>query len=115
MVGNHEFQRTSQSSPKRLSIQWRPQFTLPIEQSLNPKLHETVYSVNYQDVLIIVLNSTDFLEKQTEYIEDKLSNSNAKWKITQLPNCITKATHVDDRVTVDKTRKVFAVESVQGN
>ena len=81
VVGNHEFQRTSQSSPKRLSIQWRPQFTLPIEQSLNPKLHETVYSVNYQDVLIIVLNSTDFLEEQTEYIKDKLSNSNAKWKI----------------------------------
>jgi 3',5'-cyclic AMP phosphodiesterase CpdA len=81
VVGNHEFQRTTKSSPKRLSVQWRPQFTLPVEQSLNPKLHETVYSVDYQDVLIIVLNSTDFLEKQTEYIKEKLSNSNAKWKI----------------------------------
>ena len=81
VVGNHEFQRTSKSSPKKLSLQWRPQFNLPVEQSLNQKLHETVYSVNYQDVLIIVLNSTDFLEKQTEYIEEKLSNSNAKWKI----------------------------------
>ena len=43
--------------------------------------HETVYTVNYQDVLILVLNSTDFLEEQTEYIKDKLSNSAAKWKI----------------------------------
>ena len=81
VVGNHEFQRTKNSSPKRLSIQWRPQFTLPVEQSLDPKLHETVYTVNYQDVLILVLNSTDFLEKQTDYIKEKLSNSNAKWKI----------------------------------
>ena len=81
VVGNHEFQRTKQSSPKKLSIQWRPQFTLPVEKSLNSKLHETVFTVNYQDVLILVLNSTDFLEKQTEYIKDKLSNSDAKWKI----------------------------------
>ena len=56
VVGNHEFQRTKNSSPKRLSIQWRPQFTLPVEQSLDSKLHETVYTVNYQDVLILVLN-----------------------------------------------------------
>ena len=56
VVGNHEFQRTDNSSPRRLSIQWRPQFTLPIEKDLDDKLHETVYSVNYQDVLIIVLN-----------------------------------------------------------
>ena len=81
VVGNHEFQRTNRSSPKKLSIQWRPQFTLPVEKSLNSKLHETVYTVNYQDVLILVLNSTDFLEKQTEYIKDKLSDSDAKWKI----------------------------------
>ena len=81
VVGNHEFQSTSRSSPKRVSIQWRPQFTLPVEKALDSKLHETVYTVNYQDVLILVLNSTDFLEKQTEYIKEKLSNSDAKWKI----------------------------------
>ncbi len=81
VVGNHEFQSTNRSSPKRVSIQWRPQFTLPVEKDLDSKLHETVYTVNYQDVLILVLNSTDFLEKQTEYIQKKLSNSDAKWKI----------------------------------
>ena len=48
---------------------------------MDSKLHETVYTVNYQDVLILVLNSTDFLEEQTDYIKEKLSNSNAKWKI----------------------------------
>ena len=81
VVGNHEFQRINGLSPKRLSVQSRPQFTLPVEESLHKKLHETVYTVEYQDVLILVLNSTDFLEKQTAYIEEKLSKSDAKWKI----------------------------------
>ena len=81
VVGNHEFMRTSTLRPRKLSIQWRPQFTLPVEQDLDPKLHETVYSVNYQDIQIIVLNSTDQLEEQTDYIENQLKNSTAKWKI----------------------------------
>ena len=84
VVGNHEFQRFDGyegTLPRRLSIQWRPQFNLPIEQSLDSRLHETVYTVKYQDILILVLNSTGHLEKQTEYITEKLSNSSAKWKI----------------------------------
>ena len=84
VVGNHEFQRFDGyegSLPRRLSIQWRPQFTLPVEDNLDSRLHETVYTVEYQDILIIVLNSTGHLEKQTEYIKQKLSNTDAKWKI----------------------------------
>ena len=59
-VGNHEFSAVNGGS-QRVSIQWRPQFTLPVEKSLDPELHETVYSVDYQDVRIIVLNSNDNL------------------------------------------------------
>ena len=84
VVGNHEFSRMDgygRIEPKRLSIQWRPQFNLPVEQTLDSKLHETVYTVEYQDILILVLNSTGHLEEQTEYIKEKLKNSNAKWKI----------------------------------
>ena len=81
VVGNHEFQRVNDSTSRRLSIQWRPQFSLPIEENLDEKLHETVYTVEYQDVLILVLNSTGLLEEQTEYIKEKLSNTDAKWKI----------------------------------
>ena len=81
VVGNHEFQRVNDSTSRRLSIQWRPQFSLPIEENLDEKLHETVYTVEYQDVLILVLNSTGLLEEQTEYINEKLSNTVAKWKI----------------------------------
>ena len=84
VVGNHEFQRFDGyegTLPRRLSIQWRPQFTLPVEENLDEKLHETVYSVEYQDILVLVLNSTGQLEEQTEYIREKLTNSDAKWKI----------------------------------
>ena len=76
-VGNHEFSSVNGGS-RRVSIQWRPQFTLPVEKSLDPELHETVYSVDYQDVRIIVLNSNENLEQQTKYL---LKNCTAKWKI----------------------------------
>ena len=46
-------------------MQWKPQFTLPIEKELNEKLHETVYTIDYQDIRIIVLNSNTLLEEQT--------------------------------------------------
>ena len=80
-VGNHEFQSLAQEEPRKVSIQWRPQFTLPVEEDLVPELHETVYTVDYQDVRIIVLNSNDELEAQTDYIEKQLEDCTARWKI----------------------------------
>lgn len=81
VVGNHEFSAVATGQKRRLSIQWRPQFTLPVEENLDPLLHETVYTVDYQDIRIIVLNSNDQLEAQTEYVEEQLKNSTAKWNI----------------------------------
>jgi len=81
VVGNHEFSPVAQGEPRRLSIQWRPQFTLPVEQRLDPQLHETVYTIDYQEIRVIILNSNDLLEEQTAYLEDQLKNSPAKWNI----------------------------------
>ncbi|MEM8927789.1 MAG: FN3 domain-containing metallophosphoesterase family protein [Bacteroidota bacterium] len=81
VVGNHEFRPLAEGEGRKLSIQWKPQFTLPIEKELAPELHETVYTVDYQDIRIIVLNSNDKLEDQTKYVETQLENSNAKWNI----------------------------------
>jgi predicted phosphodiesterase len=81
VVGNHEFWHLKNREGRMLSIQWRPQFTLPVEEELDPKLHETVYTVDYQDVRIIVLNSNDLLEEQTEYVRKQLESSTAKWTI----------------------------------
>lgn len=81
VLGNHEFYRLDEGQPRQVSIQWRPQFTLPVEASLPEELHETVYTVDYQDVRIIVLNSNDMLEEQTIYLENQLKSSTAKWNI----------------------------------
>ncbi|MEM9679834.1 MAG: metallophosphoesterase family protein [Bacteroidota bacterium] len=81
VVGNHEFRPLSEGQTKKLAIQWRPQFTLPVEKHLDPRLHETVYTVDYQNIRIIVLNSNDMLEEQTKYIEEQLETSTAKWNI----------------------------------
>lgn len=81
VVGNHEFMPVSRLKPKKLSIQWRPQFTLPVEEDLDSDLHETVYTVDYQDVRIIVLNSNEKLKQQTNYVKEQLKNSTAKWNI----------------------------------
>lgn len=81
VVGNHEFWHLKNREGRMLSIQWKPQFTLPVEQELDPKLHETVYTVDYQDVRVIVLNSNDLLEEQTDYVRKQLESSTAKWNI----------------------------------
>lgn len=81
VVGNHEYQPFAKGEPQKLSIQWRPQFTLPVEKELPADLQETTYTVDYQDVRIIVLNSMDLLEEQTGYLEKQLEGCKAKWKI----------------------------------
>lgn len=81
VVGNHEFLPIAKGKPRKLSVQWRPQFTLPLEKELVKELHETVYTVDYQDIRIIVLNSNDQLAAQTKYIQKQLKNCTAKWKV----------------------------------
>ena len=81
VVGNHEFRPLNNGKERKLAIQWKPQFTLPVEKELNTKLHETVYTVDYQDIRIIVLNSNGKLEEQTKYIDQQLKASSAKWNI----------------------------------
>lgn len=80
-VGNHEVSSVAERERRSLSIQWRPQFTLPVEEDLAEALHETVYTVDYQDVRLIVLNSNYRMGEQTDYLEKQLKDSDAKWKI----------------------------------
>ena len=86
VVGNHEY--WDPHDPHKLSIQWRPQLTLPVEEQLPQELHETAYTVDYQDIRIIVLNSHRPMEEQTRYLEEKLKNCTAKWKILTCHNSV---------------------------
>ena len=81
--GNHEYgpyDKTKDKS-KALSLQWRPQFTLPVEAELPEELHETVYTVEYQGVQVIVLNSNEMLEEQTRYLQKQLEKPGNHWRI----------------------------------
>ncbi len=72
--GNHEYGPIDKTKDKAkaLSLQWRPQFTLPVETGPPEELHETVYTVDYQGMQVIVLNSNELLEEQTRYLQKQL-------------------------------------------
>ncbi len=81
--GNHEFQpRTPEGwalGLSELSIQWRPQFTLP--DNGPDSLDETVYYVDYQDARIISLNSTEQQENQVAWLDSVLTENDRKWTV----------------------------------
>ncbi|WP_209331747.1 purple acid phosphatase family protein [Lunatimonas salinarum] len=84
--GNHEYRAIPEwdgtNAKRRLSVQWRPQFTLPENgpQDLQ-EIAETVYYTDYQDVRIISLNSNVLQEEQIPWLEKVLSENNKKWTI----------------------------------
>jgi 3',5'-cyclic AMP phosphodiesterase CpdA len=83
VTGNHEYSRHALSDTTNpltnLSVQWRPQFTLP-ENGI-PQLPETNYFFDYQGARFIVLNSNLMLEEQTPWLENILANNPNTWTI----------------------------------
>ncbi|HSK12681.1 MAG TPA: metallophosphoesterase family protein [Phnomibacter sp.] len=86
VTGNHEYRRHELSianDPRtNLSVQWRPQFTLP-ENGI-AALPETNYFFDFQGVRFIVLNSNLMLEQQTPWLEKTLSSNPHNWTIVTL-------------------------------
>ena len=82
VVGNHEYFHGggAKESQRKMSMLWQPQFTIPIAEGLSEELHETVYTVEYQDVQIIVLNSMKSTEEQTDYMEKQLKKPGFNWR-----------------------------------
>ncbi len=81
VAGNHEYSGKRHKDLVGLAMQWRPQFTLPIVSELPEKLHETVYTVEYQGMHIIILNSNEDLDEQTPYLEKELKKKGFNWKV----------------------------------
>lgn len=81
--GNHEYQPKTQEEReagiRELSVQWRPQFTLP-ENGIEG-LEETNYYIDYQDTRVISLNSSKKQEEQIAWLEDVLENNPKKWTV----------------------------------
>lgn len=81
--GNHEYRAKNkgeaEAKQRSLSVQWRPQFTLPLN---GPKgLEETVYYMDYQDVRVISLDSNRDHEIQAKWLEKILASNPKKWTI----------------------------------
>ncbi|MBE0679897.1 MAG: metallophosphoesterase family protein [Bacteroidales bacterium] len=83
--GNHEYYNPADRSRRELNRYWRPGFTLP--ENGPAGLEETSYTIDYQGVRFIVLNSDimlrseEFAGKQALWVEDLLKNNPCKWTI----------------------------------
>lgn len=83
--GNHEYYNPGDRANRKLNRYWRPGFTLP--ENGPAGLEETTYTVDYQGVRFIVLNSDIMLrseeltQKQALWVEELLKNNPCKWTV----------------------------------
>lgn len=82
--GNHEYPdpRIIPRNERRITPLWRPHFTLP--DNGPPGLEETVYSLSYQGLCLIVLNGNEQMNVQAEWLETLLSRNDATWTIVSI-------------------------------
>jgi phosphodiesterase/alkaline phosphatase D-like protein len=84
VAGNHEYSHMGTNPLMRekfLSMHWQPQFNLPVVQGLPEILNETVYSIDYPNLRVIVLNSNREQEEQIEWLESQLAGAADKWTV----------------------------------
>lgn len=86
VAGNHEYMKVGADPLKQrrlLSILWRPQFNLPVEEGLPETLRETVYKVAYsKDLDVFVLDTQNGeLAAQAAWLDRALSASKARWRV----------------------------------
>ena len=89
VAGNHEYARLGlppQETDRILSIHWRPQFTLPVVETLPADLHEVVYDVRYSEDLHVFILSTQNanIADQARWLDGALADSDARWKIVSM-------------------------------
>lgn len=83
--GNHEYYDPAERGKRVLNRYWRPGFTLP--ENGPAGLEETAYTVDYQGVRFIMVNSDEMMrneahaKSQAEWVEDLLRNNPCKWTV----------------------------------
>ena len=113
--GNHEYQPRTQEdanqNSRSLSVQWRPQFNLPLNGI--PGFEETVYYVDYQDSRIISLNSNRSPGEQKAWLEEVLKTNPRKWSIVTFHHPIYSASaRRDNGLLRDEWKPLFDKYSV---
>jgi 3',5'-cyclic AMP phosphodiesterase CpdA len=86
VAGNHEYFRVNADpadAQRMLSILWRPQFNLPVEEGLPEELRETVYAVRYSaDLTVFVLDTNHpDMATQAAWLDKQLAASKARWHV----------------------------------
>ena len=80
--GNHDHASVKINGKKERTKDlplWRPQFTLP-ENAL-PGFEETSYSVDYQGVRFLMINSNYRLTEQAEWVDSVLADNPNRWTV----------------------------------
>ncbi len=83
--GNHEYYDPFDRQKRDLNKYWRPGFTLP--ENGPAGLEETAYSVDYQGVRIIAINSNEMMRNpeyakaQAQWVEEQLKNNPCRWTV----------------------------------
>lgn len=78
VAGNHEQAKLADGT-RALSRHWRPQFTLP--ENGPAGLEESCYTLVYQGVRIVALNSNERHQEQAAWLDQLLTNNREKWVI----------------------------------
>jgi 3',5'-cyclic AMP phosphodiesterase CpdA len=90
VVGNHEYfdgiVGPGGTQVTALSVLWRPQFALPEVAALPEALTETVYSFEYGDTVVVVLDTMaeQHFAAQAAWLDTTLAASDATWKIVTM-------------------------------
>ncbi len=82
VAGNHEYPRAGLLLARALTPLWRLHYTLP--ENGPAGLEETCYFVDYQEVKFIVLNGSEKLEAQRDWLETVLRSNTAIWTIVAI-------------------------------
>jgi 3',5'-cyclic AMP phosphodiesterase CpdA len=77
--GNHEHAKSEDGQRRRLSHHWRPQFTLP--ENGPEGLEETCYTLTYQNLRVVGLNSNEQLEAQAAWLDQVLAENVSPWVV----------------------------------
>lgn len=76
--GNHEMAKIDDSA-RRISHHWRPQFAFP--ENGPEGLEESCYTLVYQGVRIVGLNSNEMPMEQAEWLDQVLTENKEKWVV----------------------------------
>ena len=78
VVGNHEMAKVDENT-RRLSHHWRPQFALP--ENGPAGLEESCFTMVYQGVRIIGMNSNEKPQEQAAWLDKVLTENKEKWVV----------------------------------